>query len=106
MGEIGISRHTFYYELRWWEVKAIVRGYNRRYRNMWSATRWQTYNIMSAQVGSDGMRKSNINKPTDLIEFPWERETVHVNVSQEDIDEMQALMDSMNAQNTQAPATP
>ena len=103
MGEIGISRHTFYYELRWWEVKAIVRGYNRRYRNMWSATRWQTYNIMSAQVGSDGMRKSNITKPTDLIEFPWERETTHVNVSQEDIDEMQALMDSINAQQKDMP---
>lgn len=98
MGEIGISRHVFYHELRWWEVKAIVRGYNRRYRNMWSATRWQTYNIMSAQVGSDGMRKSNITKPTDLIEFPWERETARVNVTQSDIDEMQAFMNSINTQ--------
>lgn len=96
MGEIGISRHVFYHELRWWEVKAIVRGYNRRYRNMWSATRWQTYNIMSAQVGSDGMRKSNITKPTDLIEFPWERETARVNVTQSHIDEMQSLMNALN----------
>ena len=32
VGEIGIPRHVFYYELRWWEVKAIIRGYRRRNR--------------------------------------------------------------------------
>lgn len=32
MGEIGISRHEFYYELRLWEIRAIVRGYRRRDR--------------------------------------------------------------------------
>jgi hypothetical protein len=28
---------------------------------------------MSSQIGSEGMRKSNINSPRDLIEFPWEK---------------------------------
>ena len=32
VGEIGISRHEFYYELRWWEIRAIVSGYRRRDR--------------------------------------------------------------------------
>ena len=27
MGEIGIPLHDFYYELRWWELQAIARGY-------------------------------------------------------------------------------
>lgn len=104
VGEIGLPRHEYLYELRHIDLLLIRRGYERRTRHLWSATRWQTYYIMAAQVGSDGMRKSGINSPTDLIKFPWERETAHVNVSQEDIDEMLALMDSMNAQNTQAPA--
>ena len=29
VGEIGIERNVFYYELRWWEVKSIVRGYRK-----------------------------------------------------------------------------
>lgn len=30
MGEIGISRHEFLYDLRFWEVRRIVKGYRRR----------------------------------------------------------------------------
>ena len=32
MGEIGISRHEFLYELTYWEVLRIIRGYRRRGR--------------------------------------------------------------------------
>jgi len=97
VGEIGISRHEFYYELRWWEVKAIVRGYNRRYRNMWSATRWETYNIMSAQAGTEALKKAGVYKPTDLIKFPWEADVSHI--SDDDIAELQAEAESINRQN-------
>jgi hypothetical protein len=51
---------------------------------------------MSAQVGSDGMHKSGINSPTDLIQFPWERTETDL-PSEDDIAEMQAMMASMNA---------
>ena len=30
MGEIGISRREFLYDLRFWEVRRIIRGYRRR----------------------------------------------------------------------------
>lgn len=30
MGEIGISRREFLYEIEFWEVRRIVRGYRRR----------------------------------------------------------------------------
>ena len=30
MGEIGIPRHEFLYEIRFWEVRRIIRGYRRR----------------------------------------------------------------------------
>ena len=32
MGEIGISRHEFLYELNWWEINSIKRGYRKRNR--------------------------------------------------------------------------
>lgn len=94
MGEIGISRHEFYYELCWWEVKAVVRGYNRRHRHLWSVTRWQTYNLMSAQAGSEALKKAGIYKPTDLIKFPWEKNVSPV--SDEDIADLQAEIDAIN----------
>ena len=32
MGEIGIPRREFLYDLRFWEVRRIIRGYRRRHR--------------------------------------------------------------------------
>ena len=32
MGEIGIPRREFLYDLRFWEVRRIIRGYRRRDR--------------------------------------------------------------------------
>jgi len=72
VGEIGISRHEFLYELRWWEVQAILRGYHRRARNLWSAVRWQTFNLMSVSMAD--LKKAGIYSPADLIRFPWDDE--------------------------------
>ena len=74
VGEIGLPRREFLYEICFWEVLIIIRGYNRRYRNMWSAMRWQTFHIMEAQVGTDAMHKANLFKPGDLMQFSWDRE--------------------------------
>ena len=30
VGEIGVSRREFLYEMQWWEVNRIIRGYRRR----------------------------------------------------------------------------
>lgn len=32
MGEIGISRHEFLYDMQWWEINSIIRGYRKRNR--------------------------------------------------------------------------
>lgn len=95
MGEIGIPREQFPL-LQWWEIRCIIRGYYRRHRHTWSAARWQTYNLMSAQVGSEGMHKAGINSPTDLMKFPWEKQETDL-PSEDDIEEMQQMMASMNA---------
>ena len=55
-----------------WQIRAIIRGYFRRNRDMWSATRWQTYNLMCCSMAD--LKSAGIYKPTDLITFPWEEE--------------------------------
>lgn len=70
MGEIGIPRREYLYDLAYWEIMLIVRGYIRRSRDLWSATRWQTYNLMCVSMAD--IKKAGIHSPTDLIRFPWE----------------------------------
>ena len=50
VGEIGISRHEFWYELNWREVRAIIDGYNRRRRDGWEQARLIAYHVASAWV--------------------------------------------------------
>lgn len=101
VGEIGFPRREFLHDLQWWEVHSIIRGFNRRIRHPWSMTRWQTYQIMTSQVGSKAMREANINNPTDLIKFTWECEAPPP-VSQEEIAQLQAEMDAINAHQQKA----
>ena len=98
MGEIGISPDRFKYGLRWWEIRCIIRGYNRRTREPWSMARWQTYNLMCAIPYCD-LSKAGIQRPTDLIRFPWEREQaapITEDEQQQLIDEMKALNEQVN----------
>lgn len=92
MGEVGIQPSAFA-RLKWWQLRSIIRGYNRRRRDGWSQTRWHAFNVM--QCFAD-LKKAGINRPTDLIKFPWER-VAEITISQEDIDELQAEMAAMNA---------
>ena len=85
------------YDLRWWEIQAILRGYDRRCRQQWSMTRWHAYSIMSAIPYCD-LKKSGIYRPSDLITFPWEKETELANPPTEDeIAQLQAEMAAMNS---------
>lgn len=43
------------------------------------------------------LRKDGINRPADLIKFPWER-VADITVSEDDIKQLQAEMAAMNAQ--------
>ena len=90
MGEIGLSIDRFRYGLRWWEARCIIRGYNRRQRHLWSSTRWQTYHLMCCQVGGDKLSEKGINRPQDLLKFPWERE--YSPLTEDEIKELQRDM--------------
>ena len=66
MGEIGIARHEFLYELKLWEINSIVEGYRRRSHTTWESTRWQTFLLLCA------LGAKNIHHPDDIVKFPWE----------------------------------
>jgi len=102
VGEIGIPRKEFLYILQFWEARRILRGYQRRKRDLWSAARWSTYYNMMATVGTEGMKKAGINKPNDLIAFPWDKEPTP-SISEDEVAEMQAEMAMLNAQLKEKP---
>ena len=96
MGEIGFPRKEFLHELKWWEIRSIIRGYNRRHRDLWSSTRWQTYNIMASFVGGDKLSEKGINSPKDLLKLPWDSATV-ATITEDEVKDMQAEIAAMNA---------
>jgi hypothetical protein len=100
VGEIGIPIHDYYYELKWWELQAIERGYSLRHKEQWSAIRWMTFNIMAVMPYVD-LKKACIRNPIDLLPFPWDNidtDGSAVNLpSDEEIKRMQQLMREENA---------
>ena len=96
VGEIGRTPVELKYGLKWWEIRAIIRGYNRRHRDLWSATRWQTYNLMAAQVGGKELAKNGINSATDLLPLPWDTKAANKLPTEEEVADMVAEIDAIN----------
>ena len=94
MGEIGLDRREYLFDIMYWELVLILRGYSHRHREEWSMTRWMTWNLMSAQAGKEGMQGAGLFKITDLIKFPWEKPVPIV--PKEVQDELQAEMKAIN----------
>lgn len=76
----------------------IERGYERRHRHLWSSARWQTYRLMEVQIGTEGMRKANLDSPKDLLPFPWDRHE-ECEIDEGYVNEMQELIRSINENN-------
>ena len=70
MGEIGFPRREFLYDLVWWEVRSIIRGYNARHHHGWEQARLVAYNAHYC-MGS----KETPPTVSEWIKFPWERDT-------------------------------
>lgn len=88
-----MPRNECLYILDFWELMCIMRGYERRHRHIWSSVRWATFHLMASQVGSDELRKSGINHPSDLIPFTWDKQTPSNAPSEEEIEEIHADME-------------
>ena len=94
MGEIGLDRREYLFDIMYWELVLIDRGYAHRHREEWSMTRWATWYIISSQSSKEAMQEAGLFKITDLITFPWEKK-VSV-VPKEVQDELQAEMAAIN----------
>ena len=84
MGEIGISRHEFLNELRFWEIRSIIRGYNARHHAGWEQARLVAYHSAFC-MGS----KNPIPDIHQWLKLPWESGEP---ISQEEIDDIQDEM--------------
>ena len=98
MGEIGLQRQEYLYDLQYIDLLMIERGYERRHRHPWSIARWQTYHIMLSQCGGDSLQKAGISSASDLLPLPWD-EDLPPEVTDEEIEKIQAEIDALNAQN-------
>lgn len=97
MGEIGLPINDYLYRLSYADLLLISRGYENRKRDLWSATRWQTYNLMLVSMAD--IKKAGINSPKDLMPLPWDdngEEEEQVKITQEEIDRMREDMRRMN----------
>lgn len=96
MGEIGLPRREFLYDISFCEVNLIIRGYRRREQGEWERARWQTFWIM--HNGMADLRKAGISKPSDLIEFPWDKADVDFSSlpTDEEVERMRAELQKLN----------
>ena len=97
MGEIGLPINDYLYRLSYADLLLISRGYENRKRDLWSATRWQTYHLMLVSLAD--IQKAVINSPKDLMPLPWDdngEEEEQVKITQEEIERMREDMRRMN----------
>jgi hypothetical protein len=98
VGEIGIPRREFLYEIQFWEVRRIIRGYRRR-------------DILKHQLLAEvvyaatfSMRDPRGKTVKDMFPsiFAEEKENVAPTLTDEDRNELQELMNAINGKSTEA----
>lgn len=93
VGEYGISRHEFLYEIRFWEVRRIIRGYKKRNR--------LTNQLLAESVYATihVMRDAKGKTVADLFPslFEDDDEDYEPPITDDEAAEMQANMRAMNA---------
>ena len=90
VGEIGIPRREFLYEIEFWEARRIVDGYHARNHAGWEQARLIAYNAHYC-MGS----KDPVPIVTEWIKFPWEKEPAPP-ITDKERDELQAEIDAIN----------
>ena len=97
MGEIGISRREFLYDIRFWEARRIIRGYRKRGKIFMQLLAENVYASTFAFRGSEGKTVKDMF-PTIFEDDDYEMEPA---ITQEEQDELQALMAAENARISQ-----
>ena len=94
MGEIGIPRHEFLYDLRFWEVRRIIRGYRQRDR--------LKHQLMAECVyaATYAMRDPKGKTVADMFPQIFEDDDDYDDdppITEDEAADLQALMERMNA---------
>lgn len=93
MGEIGIPRHEFLYDLRFWEVRRIIRGYRRR--------DWLKHQLMAEIVyaATFAMRDPKGKTVSDMFPMLFDEEDDdEPPITKEDAADLQQLIAAINAE--------
>lgn len=91
MGEIGIPRHEFLYDIRFWEVRRIIRGYRQRDRLKHQLIAECAYAAMYA------MRDPQGKGVEDVFPMLFDNDDYdEPPISEEDVADMQAMMEAFN----------
>jgi hypothetical protein len=94
VGEIGIPRREFLYDLRFWEVRRIIRGYRQRDRLKHQLIAECTYAAMFA------MRDPKGKTVADMFPMLFEDDDDYDEppISEKEVADMQAFMKAFNSQ--------
>jgi hypothetical protein len=87
VGEIGFPRQEFLNDLKFWEIRSIIRGYNARHHSGWEQARLVAYNAHYCMGSKEPPPTVN-----NWLKFPWEQPEA---IPQEEIDDIQAEMDAI-----------
>ena len=93
VGEIGISRREFLYDIKFWEARRIIRGYRKRGKIFMQLLAENVYASTFAFRGSEGKTVKDMF-PAIFDDDDYEMEPA---ITQEEQDELQALMAAENA---------
>lgn len=102
MGEIGIPRRDFLYDLRYWEVLRIIRGYRRRGRLRDQLIAEAVFAAMHTMRDSNGKTVKDFFPM--LFEDTDDDDRESSTITDEEIAELQAEMDAWNMSNNKQEA--
>jgi hypothetical protein len=92
VGEIGIPRREFLYDIRFWEVRRIIRGYRQRDRLKHQLIAECVY------AATYAMRDPKGKTVSDMFPMFFEDDDDYDEppISEEDVADMQAMMEAFN----------
>ena len=94
MGEIGIPRREFLYDLRFWEVRRIIRGYRRR--DLLKHQLMAECVYAAIHVMRDPQGKTVADMFPMLLDYDDEDDEPPI--TEEDVADLQQLMATINAE--------
>ena len=97
MGEIGISRKEFLYDIKFWEARRIIRGYRKRGKIFMQLLAENVYASTFAFRGSEGKTVKDMF-PAIFDDDDYEIEPA---ITEEEQQELQDLMAAENARLSQ-----